>query len=188
MKEVNEVSLRHRGGYHQLEQEVRTRYHVELLHQHCRALCIDREGCAENRKTIFSDGPMIHLSADTRVRVWQKLGLAIGSNPVITENHAEIDPFRYEPVAVECARPGCNCLLDCIHHLFTGTTDHSTRLQELLAEQQRMQVARFQSLFYPLFNPGQTVVQRGILETDFHVLAEMLEVHLQVSPRAGPGG
>ena len=98
--------MRHRGRYHQLEQEFRTRYHVEFLRQQFGALCIDCEGCAENRKTTVSDGPMIHLSAETRVRIWQRLGLAIGSHPVITENLAEIDPFRYEPVAVECAHPG----------------------------------------------------------------------------------
>ena len=37
-----------------------------------------------------------------------------------------------------------------------------------------MQIARYQSPFYPLFNPGQSVVQRRILESDRHVLAEML--------------
>ena len=70
----------------------------------------------------------------------------------MTEKYAQIDPFRYEPVAVECACPWSNCLLDCIHHLLTGTTDRSTRLQELLAEQQRMQITRYQSPFYPQFN------------------------------------
>ena len=78
--------------YHQLEQEVRIRYHVEYLRQHCRALCIDREGCAENRKAIVSDVPMIHLSAETWVRFWQRLRLAIGSNPVIAENRPKSTP------------------------------------------------------------------------------------------------
>ena len=78
--------------------------------------------------------------APTLSGLLQRLGLAIGSNPVITEIHAEIDPFRYEPVAVQCACPGSNCSLGCIRHLLTGTTDQSTRLHELLAEQQRMQI------------------------------------------------
>ena len=73
--------------------------------------------------------------------------VAVGNRkqPCYSGEPPEIDPFRYEPVAVECARPGSNCLLDCIHHLLTGTTDQSTKLQELLAEQQRMQIASYRS-------------------------------------------
>ena len=45
---------------------------------------------------------------------------------------------------VRMSRPGMKCLLDCIHHLLTETTSRSTTLQELLSEQQRMQLVRYQ--------------------------------------------
>ena len=96
--------------------------------------CIDCKGCVENGKTIINDGPMVHLSPETRAQFCQRFGLTIGNNLVMTKDCTELDSCRHELVAIECARPDANCLLKFHHFLLIGTKDKSARLRELLTE------------------------------------------------------
>ena len=127
---------------------------------------------------LLSDGPMRHLSIESRARICRTLGLSLGRKPVSLNNHDTVDPISHEPVLMECALGGSCCFLDCIHYLLTGNRGRSWALQRELKEQQKKQAGRLSSFYYPYHDPKQSLLDRGIIESDLHILAELLGVHI----------
>ena len=95
----------------------------------------------------------------------------MGKAPVHTEDCGTIIPATHEPIEVECARPKSSCFLDCLHYLLTGKHAVSIQLQKTLRGQQRKQHP------YSPFDPSLSLLDRGFLESDLHILAEFLGVH-----------
>ena len=125
---------------------------------------------------MIDDGPMRHLSFSTREKLCRKFNLNMGNNPLPLEGSPTINLTTHEPVTLACARPNSSCFLDCIHYLLTGKPHKSTRLQAELIKQQLEQSSRYQSFYLSPFNPGKSLLNRGIVETDPHVLAQLLGV------------
>ena len=118
---------------------------------------------------------MKHLSLTTLCRLCERLRLTMGKTPVHSEDCGTINAATNEPIKVECARAKSSCFLECLHYLFTWKD--ATQLQKSLREQQRKQQSRSQSFYYPPFDPSLSLMDRGGLESDLHILAELLGVH-----------
>ena len=139
---------------------------------------------------------MRHLSAKARERICRTIMTPLkkakgnrthkprvpvfvaGKTPIATQDCDSANVTTHDPVTVEGACTLSSCLLDCIHYLVTGRKVQSYRLQRALEDQQSRERKRLDSYYYPYHDPNKNLLSRGVIDSDMHLLAEMLGVHI----------
>ena len=174
---IHQDDLHHQRGYLELERSTNRKYHTDNLREAAFFLCANCEECSKRRAILLSDGPLKHLSLRIRRQLCERLVLTMGKAPVHNEDCGTIIPATHEPIEVERARPKSSCFLDCLHYLLTGKHAVSIQLQKTFREQQWKLQSLFQSFYYSPFDPSLSLLDRGVLESDLHILAEFLGVH-----------
>ena len=101
-----------------------------------------------------------------------------GKNPFATQDCDSANIRTHEPITIEGACTLTSCLLDCIHYLNTGRKEQSYRLQRTLEDRQSSERKRLGSYYYPYHDANKTLFFRGVIDSDMHLLAEMLGVHI----------
>ena len=101
-----------------------------------------------------------------------------GKKPIVTQDGDSANVLTYEPNTIEGVCTLSSCLLDCVHYLITGRKVQSYRLQRALEDRQSRERKRLDSFYYPYHDPGKTLLSRGVIDSDMHLLAEMLGVHI----------
>ena len=101
-----------------------------------------------------------------------------GKNPIATQDCDSANIRTHEPITIEGACTLTSCLLDCIHYLITGRKEQSYRLQRTLEDRQSCERKRLGSYYYPYHDANKTLLFRGVFDSDMHLLAEMLGVHI----------
>ena len=101
-----------------------------------------------------------------------------GKKPIGTQDGDSANVLTHEPITLEGACTLSSCLLDCVHYLITGRKVKSYRLQRALEDRQSRERKWLNSFYYPYHDPGKTLLSRGVVDSDMHLLAEMLGVHI----------
>ena len=175
---IHQDDLNHQEGYLELERSADCKYHNDKLREAALFVCASCEGCSIQRMVLLSDGPMPHLSIEYRACICRTLGLSLGRKPVSLNDYKTIDSISHETASMECALGRSCCFIDCFHYLLTGNRVRSWGFQRELKEQQKKQSGRLSSFYYPYHDPKQTLLGRGIIESNMHILAELLGVHI----------
>ena len=139
---------------------------------------------------------MRHLSAKTRERICRTIMTPVkkekgnrshnhrvpvfiaGKNPIATQDCDSANIRTHEPITIEGACTLSSCLLVCIHYLIIGRKVQSYRLQRTLEYRQSCEQKRLGSYYYPYHDPNKTLLSRGVIDFDMHLLAEMLGLHI----------
>ena len=197
LRNLHKLTLNHQGIYCELHQEARSKYFIEGdLQSKCREVCYECITCTEARMILYDEVPMRHLSAKTRERICRTIMTPVkkakgnrshkprvpvfiaGKNPIATQDCDSANIRTHEPITIEGACPLSSCILDCIHYLITGRKVQSYRLQRTLEDRQSCEQKRLDSYYYPYHDPNKTLLSRGVIDSDMHLLAEMLGVHI----------
>ena len=101
-----------------------------------------------------------------------------GNKPIATQDGASANVLTYEPITLEDTCTLSSCLLGCVHNLITGRKVQSYRLQQTLEDRHSREQKRLDSFYNPYHDPGRTLLSRGVIDSDMHLLAEMLGVHI----------
>ena len=197
LRNLHRSTLSHRGNSNDLHQEARSQYFIEGdLRDVCRNVCFEGIKCIEARMILSDEVPMRHLSSKTRERICRTIMTPVkkakgnrshkprvpvfvaGKEPIATQDCDSANVNTHEPITIEGACTLSSCLLDCLHYLITGRKVQSYRLQRTLEDQQLRERGRLDSFYYPFHDPNATLLSRGVIDSDMHLLAEMLGVHI----------
>ena len=197
LRNLHKLTLNHQGNYRKLHQEARSKYFIEGdLQSKCREVCFECITCTEARMILYDEVPMRHLSAKTRERICQTIMtpekkakgnwshkrrvpvFIAGKNPIATQDCDSANIRTHEPITIEGACTLSSCFLDCIHYLITGRKVQSYRLVRTLEDRQSCEQKLLGSYYYPYHDPNKTLLSRGMNDSDMHLLAEMLGVHI----------
>ena len=174
---IHREELNSQGGYLELERSANCKYNTDNLREASLFVCANCDGCSLRQMVLLSNGSTRHLSIESRARICRKVGLSLEQKPKSFNENDTIDPINHEPVLMECALEGSCCFLDCLHDLFNWDRLRTWALQKE-PKKQRKRTGRLSSYYLQYHNTKQSLLSRRVLESDMHILDELLGVHI----------